>query len=429
MADTRLNKLTANQVKSAQPQDKLTTLADGGGLVLQITSQGSKRWRFRYRYEGVPKMLSLGIYPDTTLAMARESRSKARQDLACGIDPSQKRQSQRQSQASSFKAVAEEWLESRNSVEQSTTDVNRARLENHVYPLVGSKPIASVTPQQVLKVLKRLEKKGTPELARRIRVLVGQVFRYAIATTRAEINPAEALRDAIEAPKTKGFSFTTDPEQLGGILRAIWSYQYSDAVKAALQLATLTMMRPGELRTLEWADVDLDESLITIPAERTKTKRKHLVPLAPIAVNILRELHPFTGEGRLVFPGTRDPSRPLSDMTLTAALRRMDIGSDQQHVHGFRHTASTLLHELGFVSDWVERQLAHVDGSVKGIYNAAEYLPQRRAMLEFWADYLNAMRLGEKLPKANLGAVFSQELEACKRFQPSQEKLAEILGL
>ncbi len=402
MPDQTLNKLTAKQVEAAKPSDKLTTLADGGGLVLQVTPQGSKRWRFRYRFQGSANMLSFGVYPDTSLALARTKREHAKADLAAGVDPSAKRAEEKESHSQTFQTVAEEFLDQHDAAEDTTQDMRR-RLEMFVFPKVGSRPIREVTSQHLLRCLKPLETSGKLETAKRTRAACSQVFRFAVLHGKAELDVAEALKGAIKPPKAKAFSFQKGPIAIGKLMRSIDTYEGQPQTEAALKLAPMLMLRPGELRSLEWENVDLEQGLVTIPGERMKVKRDrngnerhHLVPLSPQAVRILAELQAITGMGRFVFPGGRGPHRPLSNNALTVALRTMGYSKDDQHAHGFRHMASTELNEMGVKPDVIEAQLAHVDSSVRGTYNAAQYLPERAAMLRQWSDFLDAVRDADK---------------------------------
>lgn len=432
-------KLTVAQINEAAPEEKPYTLADGGGLVLQVMPNGSKRWRFRYRFQGKAKMLSMGSLPPTTrapdLELARKKLAEARNLLEQKIDPSAERKAEKQAHADTFKAVADDWLANREKlaeVDKKTLDTIRSRLDNHILPRIGNKPIAALTTKDCSAVVARLINAEMPEMAKRVRVIMSQVFEHGQETGMCHSNPARKLKKIKR--KARSFAAVKEPEPLAELLRMIFGYEHSEVVAAALKLAPLTMLRPGELRHLEWADVDLENSLITIPGHRMKVKetpdgkpRDHLVPLSTQAADILRDLKDFTGSSKLVFPGFRTASRPISDMTLTAALRRMGIGPDVQQMHGFRHTASTLLNELGFNRDWIETALAHVDGSVRGTYNAALYLEGRRSMLQFWADYLDALREGKTPPKPGMVPEFANN--CANELKPSQDQLAAILGV
>jgi len=390
--------LTDVKVKNAKPREKPHKLSDERGLYLLVTPAGGKWWRFDYRFAGRRKTLSLGTYPDVSLQKARKKREAAREQVAAGTDPSQVRKAEKLAQASaeSFEAIALEWHArcSPNWSDKYATKV-LARLKANVFPWVGKKAAMDIEPPELLAVLRRMESRGAVDTARRVRMHCGQVFRYAIATGRAQRDPAADLKGAIVPPRVIHFPTITDPRAVGALLRAIDEFSGHFATKCALRLAPLLFVRPGELRQAEWAEFDLDAAEWRIPASKMKMAVAHIVPLSEQAVAILRELHPLTGRGRYVFPSVRSAKRPMSENTLNAALRRLGYTKDEITAHGFRSMASTLLHEQGWPSDVIERQLAHAErNNVKAAYNRAQHLSERRKMMQSWADYLDALRSG-----------------------------------
>jgi integrase len=393
----QLNKLNARQVDSVKPAKKPFNLADGGGLVLQVQPAGGLWWRFRYRFAGKQMMLSLGTYPDTTLKMAREKRDDARRLLGADppIDPSQVRKAERLATSSpeTLKAIATEFLEMQTAGAAATT---LRRLELHVFPYLGKKPITQITSQELLAVLRRVEHKGCNETAHRIRSACSRIWRYAIGSGRAEQDIAAALAGQLAPVNSQNFATITEPKKIGELLRAIDGYSGLHSVSAALKLAPLVFVRPGELRGSTWDEFDLEEAEWRIPAHRTKLRVEHVVPLAHQASAILDDLFPLTGsESGFVFPSIRSRSTCMSDNSLNAALRRLGYSKEQMTAHGFRAMASTRLNELGYPPDVIERQLAHVErNKVRAAYNHASYLPQRREMMQFWADYLDNLKAG-----------------------------------
>jgi integrase len=402
--------LTDKAIQRLKPRDKLYRVADRDGLCLEIAPSGSKLWRFRYRVDGVEKMMSLrATYPGTTLLAARDLRDNQRAILRGGVDPSLKRKRDKllgaTATANTFEAVALEWLtkQSHEWVPEHETKV-RVWLKHHVFPVIGSAPIADIDAPQVLALLRRLVTRGTLNTAGRIRQTLSAVWRYAIATGRASHDPAAALRDALPRAQGTNFATITEPKAIGELLRAIDGYQGSPVTFAALKLAPLLFQRPGELRAMQWAEVDLDAAEWRIPAARQKIRKAkkenprtppHIVPLSDHVVAILRELHSITKHSAYVFPSTRDPRRPMSENTINAALRRLGYTTEQVTGHGFRHMASTRLNELGWNPDAIERQLAHRDrDEIRGTYNLATYLDERKKMMAAWADYLDGLRAG-----------------------------------
>jgi len=388
--------LTNAVISGSKPREKPFKLADGGGLYLLITPAGSRWWRLRFRVHGKEQMLSLGTFPEVSLKEARDRRDQARRDLAKGIDPSAKRRTEKLASGDTFEAIAREWFErfSTNWAPGYSSKVIR-RLELCVFPWIGSMPIAQIKAPELLACMRRVESRGKLGTAHRALQVCGRVFRYAVATGRAERDPSGDLRGALPPVKEKHHASFTDPNSLAGLLRAIDSYDGSNVVRSALRLAPMVFVRPGELRAAEWKEFDLDASEWRISAERMKMRAQHIVPLSRQAVAILRDMEPVTGAGRFVFPSPRTAKRPLSDNSMLAALRRMGYEQGVLTVHGFRSTASTLLNEQGWNPDAIERQLAHSErDGVRAAYNYAEYLPERRKMMQAWSDYLDTLKIG-----------------------------------
>ena len=400
------DKLTDPAIRKAKPGLKPVKLADGGGLYLLLRPDGARWWRFDYRYGGKRKTLSMGVYDDTGLAAARSKRNKARELLAAGVDPADARKAEKaagaERAANSFEAVALEWLGKQTWVKGYRVKV-AAWLDNDVFPYVGGRPVAELTAPEFLRVARRIEERGAIESAHRIMQTCGQVMRYAIATGRAERNPVADLRGALSTAPERHHAAITDPGELGGLLRAIEGYSGDPVTRAALKLSALLFVRPGELRHAEWAEINLDAAEWNIPAGKMKMRQAHLVPLSAQAVAILRDLQPLTGRGQYVFPGARSPRRPMSNNAVNAALRRMGYGADTMTAHGFRATARTILDEgLGYRVDFIEHQLAHAVKDPNGrAYNRTAHLPERRKMMQGWADYLDALRVGGNVVPIN----------------------------
>ncbi len=390
--------LSATAVVNAKPGPRQQKLFDAGGLFLLVSPNGKKGWRLKYRFGGREKLLSLGVYPDVGLAKARERRDAARRLLADNIDPSEHRKATRHADAApeSFEAVGREWF-AKFSPPWAPTHAEKIirRLERDVFPWIGARPVREITAPELLTVLRRIEARGRLETAHRAHQNCGQVFRYAVATGRAERDPSGDLRGALAPWKPKHYATITEPKAIAALLRDLDSYSGGFVTACALRLLPLVFVRPGELRRAEWAEIDLDTAEWRIPAEKMKARQPHRVPLSRQAVAILRQLHPLTGRGQWVFPGVRARSEPLSENTLNAALRRMGYDKDTMTAHGFRSIASTTLHEQGWPSDIIERQLAHAErNKIKAAYNRAEHLPERRRMMQAWADYLDGLKQG-----------------------------------
>jgi integrase len=393
--------LTDTAVRNAQPRETPYKLTDGDGLTLLINSDGSKWWRLRYRIGGREKMLSLGVYPDVGLKRARERRDDARRQIADGVDPSSKRQAEKVGRANTFELVGREWLQLQaGSIKASTHERELSQLERFVFPYLGGRPVTEITAPEVLTVLKRVESRGINDTAHRVRSTCSRIFSYAVATGRAERNPTTDLRGALAPVVKQNFAAITEPARIGELLRAIEGYVGQPTTHAALRLAPLVFVRPGEIRAAEWCEFTLDgkEPEWRIPGERMKMGEPHVVPLSRQAVGILRALQHITGEGRLLFPSLRTLARPISENTLNGALRRLGYSGDEMTGHGFRSMASTCLNEQGWHPDLIELQLAHAErNKVRAAYNRAQRLDERRKMMQAWADYLDGLRAGANI--------------------------------
>jgi integrase len=393
--------LTDVAVRNAKPTSKPYKLADDRGLFLLVTPAGGRLWRLKYRVLGKEKLLSLGSYPDLSLREARDARDEARKLLANGIDPGERKQADKraalQASADSFEALAREWHKRQLKSWTPGHGVTvMSRLERDVFPWIGRRPIATIDAANLLEVLRRVEDRGAIETAHRIKTVCSQVFTYAIATRRASKNPAADLTGALLPAKSTHRAAITDPLKVGALLRAIDGYEGALVTRCALRLAPLVFVRPGELRAMEWAEVDQDLAQWNIPAERMKTREAHLVPLSEQALIVLREIHPLTGRGRFVFPSARSPRRPMSNNAVLAALRRMGFAKDEMSGHGFRAMARTILDEvLQFRTDFIEHQLAHAVRDPNGrAYNRTAHLVERQKMMQAWADYLDKLKAG-----------------------------------
>ncbi len=394
--------LTNTAIRHAKPAEKARKLFDGHGLYLLILPTGGKYWRFKYRFGGKEKLLALGTYPEIALREARERREEARKLFAHGIDPGAERQAAKVAAIASerrdrdtFEAVAREWFGKYSAAwAAGHAETVIGRLVRDVFPWLGGRPVGEIIALELLEVLRRVEARGAVSTAHRIKQICGQVFRYAIATGRASRDPSGDLRGALAPEREKHHGALTKPVDVAGLMRGVDSYQGSFVVKCALRFTALTFARPGEIRKAEWSEIDFDNAVWRIAAERMKMRREHLVPLSRQAVDVLRELHPLTGAGRYIFPG-RTAARPMSENAITAALRYLGYQRGQMTAHGFRTMASTLLNEMGWSADAIERQLAHAErDEVRGAYNRAEYLAERRRMMESWADYLDRLAAG-----------------------------------
>jgi len=393
----RVVPLSDTQIRKAKSGEKDYKLSDGGGMFLLVTKLGSKLWRLNYRFAGQQKTLALGIYPDVSLVLARERREAARGDLARGVDPGLTKKLCRISGANenSFEVVAREWhAKFAHTWVPSHAKHKLERIEKNVLPWLGQRPIHEITAPEVLSVLRRLELRGILDTAHRVRFECGQIFRYAIATGRAERDPTADLKGALPPVKNGHYAAPIDPKDVAPLLRAIDVYEGSYVVKCALQLAPLLFVRPGELRAAEWTEMDLDAGEWNIPAERMKMKIAHLVPLCRQAVEILKDLKPLTGHSKYVFPCHRSPLRCMSENAVNAGLRRMGWQKTEITGHGFRAMARTILDEvLGVRPDIIEHQLAHAVRDPLGrAYNRTAHLEARREMMQLWADYLDGLK-------------------------------------
>lgn len=395
--------LTDTTIRNAKPTKKQYKLSDGRGLYLLVSKSGGKYFRFDYRFLDKRKTMALGVYPDVSLADARQKRDDARKLLQKGVDPSQHRKEAKKMlkelAVNNFEAIAQEWFaKQRHSWSEGHASRVIRRLELNVFPMIGKRPIKLITAPELLDVLKKMEKRGVFYSAHAVKQICGQVFRYAIATGRGERDPSADLKGALTPTKPTNMATITDPKKVGGLLRAISEYDGQAVTQCALKLAPLVFVRPGELRKAEWLEVDLPNATWKIPAEKMKMKSPHIVPLSRQAIDVFKTLKPFTGHGHYVFPSLRSPLQPMSNNTINAALRRMGYSKDEMTGHGFRSMASTLLHEQGYPTDVIERQLAHAErNSVKAAYNHARHIPERRKMMQAWADYLDALKLGGQL--------------------------------
>ncbi|ENK6722255.1 tyrosine-type recombinase/integrase [Escherichia coli] len=380
------------QIRRAKPEAKAYTLGDGQGLSLLVEPNGSKSWRFRYRYAGKPKMISLGVYPTITLAEARARRDEARKIVAEGKNPSEVRKEQklalRIQSENAFEKIAREWHQMKSAKWSAgyASDIIEA-FQNDIFPYVGTRPVGEIKPLELLNVLRKIEKRGALEKMRKVRQRCSEVFRYAIATGRAEFNPAAALSSALEVHKSNHFPFLKSDE-IPDFLRALDSYAGSRLVQIATKLLMVTGVRTIELRAALWQEFDLDNAIWEIPAERMKMRRPHLVPLSTQVLGFLNELKSMTGNYRYVFPGRNDPNKPMSEASVNQLIKRIDYAGKLTG-HGFRHTLSTILHENGFNTAWIEMQLAHVDkNTIRGVYNHAQYIEDRKKMMQWYSDFI-----------------------------------------
>lgn len=393
--------LTDTAIRNAKPKEKPYKVADSQGLYLLVNPRGSKLWRVKYRMNGAERKLALGAYPEITLAEARAARDAARRQLAHAVDPNvAKRQARIEATmraGNSFATVAEELIAKREQ-----EGVSPRTLEKYTWLLkllgseFGRRPVAEITPAELLHELKHHERRGRLETAKRMRSFASRVFRYAAATTRAERDPAQLLLGALIQPRVKHFAAITEPTEFGALLRAIEDYSGDPAVMHALKLTPHLFQRPGELRQMEWAEINFDKAVWTLPSDKMKMRQPHAVPLSRQALAILKSMQGLTGKGKYVFPSIRTRARPISENTVTAALRRMGYTKEQMTTHGFRTSASSLLNESGkWNPDAIERALAHmVSGEIRRIYNQSAYWAERVAMAQWWSDYLDELREG-----------------------------------
>lgn len=389
--------LTDIKIKNAKATDKQYKLTDGNGLYLLVTPAGGKLWRFDYRFGNKRKTQAMGRYPEISLSEARERLLQAKKELAHGVDPGLKIKAEKQD--NSFNTIAMEWYD---RASQAWTKGHArtiiSRLERDVFPWMKAKKINEITAPEVLQVLRRVEDRGAIESAHRIKTLFGQIFRYAIATGRADRDPAADLRGALPAAQPKNMAALTEPSEFAQLLRAIENYEGTLVVRCALKIQTYTFVRPGELRHAEWCEIDFDAKEWRIPAEKMKIRQPHIVPLARQAVDILTELHASTGHGKYVFPG-RSLTRPLSENGVLTAIRTMGFSKEKMSGHGFRAAARTMLDEvLKQRVDLIEHQLAHTVRDPLGrAYNRTKHLDERRKMMQLWADYIDGLKAGAQV--------------------------------
>lgn len=400
-------KLTARQVDTSKPKDKPYKLSDGGGLYLLVNPNGSRYWRLKYRIAGKEKLLALGVYPDVTLAEARQKRADAKKVLAAGGDPVQEKQEEKQAKeqavANSFERLAMEWHSHKStSWSEGYAEHLLMYLKKDIFPFIGQKAITDISQVEMLNVLRKMEQRGVLDKLKKTRQACRQIFTYAIITGRAEHNPVSDLAGALKSPKQQHYPHLL-VDQIPDFLRALSEYSGSSITRNATRLLMLTGLRTIELRASEWVDIDFDKGVWNIPAERMKMRRPHLVPLSSQVRELLEEIHQLTGRGKYVFPGRNDAGKPMSEASVNQVIKR--IGYDGKATgHGFRHTMSTILHEQGYNTAWIETQLAHVDkNSIRGTYNHAQYLDGRREMLQWYADYMAALENGENVVHGSFG--------------------------
>ncbi|EIX9360805.1 tyrosine-type recombinase/integrase [Klebsiella pneumoniae] len=387
-------KLNARQVDAAKPKEKAYKLADGAGLYLEVVPSGSRYWRMKYRFNGKEKRMAFGVYPAVSLAQARALRDEAKKKLAEGIDPSFAKKEEKLVRDvrlhNTFQAVALEWHGTKVSrwSEGYASDIIEA-FNKDIFPYIGQQPVNEIKPLVLLNVLRRMESRGATEKAKKVRQRYSEVFRYAIVTGRAEYNPAADLTSAMSGHESKHYPFLT-VEELPDFFKALSGYTGSPLIVLAARLLILTGVRTGELRGAFWSEFDLEKAVWEIPAERMKMKRPHLVPLSTQALEIVQQLKVMSGQYPLVFPGRNDPRKTMSEASINQVFKRIGY-TGKVTGHGFRHTMSTILHEEGFNTAWIETQLAHVDkNAIRGTYNHALYLKGRKEMMQWYGDYVDS---------------------------------------
>lgn len=402
--------LTHIQISNAKPKEKAYKMADADALYLVVRPSGAKVWRMNYRYLDRQKTLYFGSWPDVGIASARELRDAARKKLLAGLDPAAEKKveriTQKIAQDNTFKTIASEWVAKIEREERAAVTVRKIRwLLDIANPMIGSRPISKLTAPEILAVLRKVEANGRYESARRMRSVISRVFRYAIATARAERDLAVDLRGALTTPKVKHHAAVTAPKDVGALLRAIDGYVGHELTAVALRLTPHLFVRPGELRQAEWAEIDSDDAVWSIPAAKMKMRRPHCVPLSRQVLEMLEGLHALTGHGRYLFPSFRTPSRCMSENTISAALRRLGYSREEMTAHGFRSTAATLLNQMGlWHADAIERQLAHLDpNATRRIYTRGEYWDERVRMMQHWSDYLDELRHGAHILRPTFG--------------------------
>ena len=387
-------KLTNTTIRAAKPTSVQQKFFDGNGLFLLVTPAGSKVWRFKYQFQGKEKLISLGQYPAVSLKDAREKAADARKILGNGGDPSASRKASIQKLSSTFELVAREWFKKQTAAWEAHYAAKMlSYMEKDLFPRIGSRPISEIKPLELLQVMHKIEGRGAMSVAHIVRGLASSVFRYGVITGQAERDPAADIRGALTPRVIKYRAAITDPAAVGKLLIAMDKYPGTLAVRNAMRLLCLTFCRTSEVRAAEWAEFDFEDMLWRIPAAKMKMSREHIVPLSKQAVAILEEMRPFSGDGKYVFPSRNRKGLFLNVNTVTDALRALGYSKDEMCAHGFRAMASTLLNEQGYSPDVIERQLAHVPGNrVRAAYNRAEYLPERRKLMQDWADYLSSLK-------------------------------------
>ena len=393
------NLLKASQIKSAtcHPNGRPKKHNDGEGLYLQVFKSGAKSFRYDFKFAGKYKTLVYGSYPDLSLSEARDLHREALKLKRQGINPAERKQTEKYKiDNDSFKLVAEEWYQQKSDVWSKATQIKKLQyLRDYINPSLGNRPIADIEPPEVLYGLRKIEKAGKIETAHRVKQTISQILRYGVATGRCKRDVTLDLRGALKAIKTVHRASITDPVEVGALLRALADYQGDVVTRYALKILPYVFVRAGEFRRMEWHEIDFDRKQWVIPASKMKMKIEHLVPLSKQVVELLKELHEFTGNSRYVFPSIRTKTRPMSENTVNSALRRLGYRKDEMCGHGFRTTASTRLNELGFRADVIERQLAHIDGNkVRSAYNRSEYIEERTSMMQSYADYLDTLKEG-----------------------------------
>lgn len=388
--------LTDKKIKSIGPEGKPQKLSDGEGLYLHITTKGQKYWRYAYRFGGKQKTLALGIYPNVSLKDARKAHQEARDMLQYGQDPGLEKKLTKAIKngvtGNTFEAVAWEWFNKQNWSD-NYREKQLVRLEKDILPYLGGQHISQITARETLIVCRRVEERGAIETAHKIKQICSQVFRYALGLGLVDSDPARDLKNVLAPIETKHMAALVDPQDVGGLMRAIHGFTGTPVVKAILIFSAYTFPRPIEVRHAEWKEIDFDNQVWRISPEKMKMRRRHLVPLSKQAAKVLADIKQLTGEGQYIFPGLRGKGKPISENTVNAALRRLGFDQTEQTHHGFRGTASTLLHELGWATEIIEMQLSHVDSNdVRRAYNHAKYLPQRTEMMQVWADYLDELK-------------------------------------
>lgn len=394
--------LTDTKLRALKPRPKVYRVADSGGLCIEIRPTGAKIWRYRYRAGQKANMIGLGEYPSMSLQEARRERDRQRDLLDAGGDPSARRKQLKQQDAAEqenrFEPIAREWMAKQGAWSQATLDKSVAMLETWAFPWIGHRPMRAITPADMLTLIQRPEAQGKIETAQRLKQRCGQIFRYAIPSGRCDRDPTADLRGVLKTVRVRHHPSVTERPKIGALLRAIDGHPGSFVVLCAMRLSALTFVRPGELRHWEWSEISEDGMEWRIPAPKMKMRTPHIVPLSRQAQAVIAELRPMTGAGKYLFPSARTGARPMSENTVNAALRALGYRNDDMTAHGFRSMASTLLNEEGWNRDWIERQLAHAErDKIRGAYNYAEYLPDRRRMMQAWADLLDQLKTGAKV--------------------------------